>query len=469
MVTVLAPLVVLAVTQIVDWEPSGRIADVAVDLLTFATCWLTGFAHRTGALRRIDRRVLYPAAAVLLVGGVGWALTHPADGGSLSLDDIPLAQALISFGFALVVMRAAPSLRWLDARPALNGAVTVLNSRAVTVYLWHNLAIAASFPLGDLLHVWVLGDRYDNVGYFAVAVPVIAIIVVSLGWVEDVAARRRPRLLPTGTAPARAARHSEPPAGRPAPFADEAGQETVPVPLGDLPARTVASVPATAADQTVAGRQEELDWPGRDAAREREDTTRVIADLARPAPVFVDATGRRHRRIRTGAYTAAGCACLVYAGLVIAALAGGAAGPRALLPLPGFGFHQQPAPAGPAAGRVGGATGKKAPVRPAGNAADVPAGARPPAAAVAPPAPGQSAPAGTVPTPPAGARPTPTRVLESAPAPSRPVVATTAPAPAPAPAQSTAPVASDSPHALPQTPNVATSPSGTSAGTAAAA
>jgi hypothetical protein len=39
--------------------------------------------------------------------------------------------------------------------------VTVVNARAVTVYLWHNVAIAASFVVGETLDVRT-GQLHDD-------------------------------------------------------------------------------------------------------------------------------------------------------------------------------------------------------------------------------------------------------------------------------------------------------------------
>jgi hypothetical protein len=196
--TVVAPLVVLAATHLGPVEFTGRAGDIVVDVATFGACWMLGFAHRTGALRRINLPLLATMAVAGIGAGAAWAGTHPADGGSYNLNDIPLAQGVYSLGFVLIVLRPRPPMGWLLRLAPLDRAVTMLNSRAVTIYLWHNIAIALSFPLGDALHVWRLGDVLDNIGYFAVALALLAIVVLAVGWVEDVSARRRPRLLPTG-------------------------------------------------------------------------------------------------------------------------------------------------------------------------------------------------------------------------------------------------------------------------------
>ena len=65
----------------------------------------------------------------------------------------------------------------------------------MTVYLWHNLAIAMCFTVGDQFGVWRLG-AFSQLGYFATALALLVVPVVLVGWVEDVSATRPPRLLP---------------------------------------------------------------------------------------------------------------------------------------------------------------------------------------------------------------------------------------------------------------------------------
>lgn len=181
--TALSPLVLLIAV--------GDRNAVVTDVATFGACWVAGFAHRDGALRRMARPALLAVAGTCLLGGAGWALAHPGDEG-YDLGGIPVAQALYSLGFALLLLRAAPRMDWLARVRPLDRLVSTVNARAVTVYLWHNPAIAACFLVGDTVGAWRLG----GVGYLLVAVVLVIGAVLSLGWVEDVAARRRPRLMP---------------------------------------------------------------------------------------------------------------------------------------------------------------------------------------------------------------------------------------------------------------------------------
>lgn len=194
-VTVLAPLVLLPLFDHAAWPIGDRAASVIEDVLTFAACWVLGFAHRDGDLRRIRFPVILAVSVVATAGAIGWVVTHPGENG-IEIGDSPPPYAIYSIGFVLVLLRLAPRMDWLAQRRRADAAVTLLNSRAVTIYLWHNAAIAAAFPLGDLLHVWVFGDALAEVGYTAIALWLVALIVIHVGWVEDLAAKRRPRLLP---------------------------------------------------------------------------------------------------------------------------------------------------------------------------------------------------------------------------------------------------------------------------------
>jgi peptidoglycan/LPS O-acetylase OafA/YrhL len=170
--TMLASLAALAVV--------AERGDALTDLATYAPCWIAGFAHRDGALRRLALPWLAALAAASLAGGLAWAVTRGAA-------DDPIAQALYSLGAVLLLMRAAPRMDWLARLRPLDRFVSAVNARAVTIYLWHNPAIAMCFVVGDVLQVWRLGDA----GYLAVAVLLITGAVVALGWIEGLSSRRR--------------------------------------------------------------------------------------------------------------------------------------------------------------------------------------------------------------------------------------------------------------------------------------
>nr|WP_280175128.1 acyltransferase [Micromonospora cremea] len=193
--SVLTPLAGVVLLQTAAPALGGPADSVLTALATFGACWLLGFAHRDGQLQRLRLRSLLALAALCLGLAVGWLATHPDAG--LDLNDIPVAQAFWSLGIVLLLMRVSPSMAWLARIRPLDRLVTALNSRALTIYLWHNAAIAVCFAVGDLLGVW----RFGKLGYLVVALVLLTGLVLALGWIEDLSARRPPRLLPWPRSP----------------------------------------------------------------------------------------------------------------------------------------------------------------------------------------------------------------------------------------------------------------------------
>ncbi|POA17998.1 hypothetical protein, partial [Pseudomonas sp. FW305-3-2-15-E-TSA4] len=86
----------------------------------------------------------------------------------------------------------------------LDRFVTLLNNRALTVYLWHNLLLVPVWVLLGLLHgVEALGEGVPRLlgsplTAFALLWGLLAVVCPAVGWVEDVAARRPVRWWPDG-------------------------------------------------------------------------------------------------------------------------------------------------------------------------------------------------------------------------------------------------------------------------------
>ncbi|MEU5597023.1 acyltransferase [Streptomyces sp. NPDC020298] len=197
----LAPILVL---DFVWSGPDNRLGSAMWDLSTYLFCWILGFAHRDGVLQRMK-----PALVVVLsfaaLGYGGWyAFSHQADFGTYDLDENPLAQAFWSAGFVMLLMWAKAYFRidfaWLTRFRRLDRTVTVFNARAVTIYLWHEIALVLAVPLIDQFWNVPAFEKYlpleSQWFMFGVGWVLIAVFILLCGWVEDVAAKKRPRLLP---------------------------------------------------------------------------------------------------------------------------------------------------------------------------------------------------------------------------------------------------------------------------------
>ncbi|MFI1105285.1 acyltransferase [Streptomyces melanogenes] len=202
----LAPLALTAVLGTGVVTIPGDTGSVITDFVTYAACWVLGFAHHDGLIQKLPRYLLVSCASMVMAFGLWWASGHPTQDG-WDLNDIPLAQATWSFGFCAILLAYSPSWPQLPGRLArYDRLVTLSNNRAVTIYLWHNTLIAAAVPLLDQLwNIPGVGTHFDGFltttydeWMFVLVWPLIGLMILSTGWIEDVAAKRSPRLWPDG-------------------------------------------------------------------------------------------------------------------------------------------------------------------------------------------------------------------------------------------------------------------------------
>jgi peptidoglycan/LPS O-acetylase OafA/YrhL len=193
-IVVAAPILLIAALDKTGFS-LPETADAAMwDFATYGACWLAGFAHHDGRLRRLHPAAVTAAAAVLGAAALYWLSGHPGENG-WDLNDVSESQALWSLAVVLLALRWQPPMDWLARVRPLDATVTLLNNRAVTVYLWHNIAIALVFPVLTWLALDELG-ALDGPADLIGALVLTAGAVLAFGWAEDLAARRRPRLWP---------------------------------------------------------------------------------------------------------------------------------------------------------------------------------------------------------------------------------------------------------------------------------
>jgi peptidoglycan/LPS O-acetylase OafA/YrhL len=191
---VAAPIGLLVVLDLTGFG-LPETADAALwDFGTYGACWIAGFAHHDGRLARVRPAVLVPAAVVLGAAALYWLSGHVGAVG-YDLNEVAEAQALWSLAFVLLVLRWRPPMGWLARVRPLDGVVTLLNARAVTVYLWHNIAIAAVWPILTIVALDDLGG-WDGPVDLVAALLLTGVALLAFGWAEDLAARRPPRLWP---------------------------------------------------------------------------------------------------------------------------------------------------------------------------------------------------------------------------------------------------------------------------------
>ncbi|WP_200215365.1 acyltransferase family protein [Micromonospora coerulea] len=274
--TLLAPYALLGAIEF------GVLPDAPTVLREFGLyfgAWLLGFAHHDGRLRRLGARVLTPAALVLGAAGLAWIRTHPGPRG-YDLNDIHLGNALWSAAFILVAIGCAPARAARADRAALPGRViTLLNRRALTIYLWHMPFVVALTPLVDVVG-WSHRDPVGLAIRVVLVFALVGLVTVLVGWVEDVAARRGPELLPGGRPRTVAARAAAAPAS-PAPAGAAGGPSRIgrePVGAGVGSARPAGAAGRLPAPRRPAGSTR----PGGPAGNGVEQVATVELSAERP-------------------------------------------------------------------------------------------------------------------------------------------------------------------------------------------
>ncbi len=171
-ITLAAPLGIM-VPIAAGWVSLPAWADSGVsDFATYGSCWILGFAHYTGMLSRIPRWIVFSAGPVMMALGFLWAIPDLEDTG-WDLNNIAGADGLWALGFCAMLLRVSPSWQSLP-RPIriLDKPVTLINNRAVTIYLWHTLLLVVTVIIIDQAlqqrrdrrgHTLAAGQRVDPV------------------------------------------------------------------------------------------------------------------------------------------------------------------------------------------------------------------------------------------------------------------------------------------------------------------
>jgi peptidoglycan/LPS O-acetylase OafA/YrhL len=159
--------------------------------LLFVPFWCFGFSYRDGTVQRLSTiarwglALGFGAAAIVF-----WRVANFGDGRIL----MQLVGAAWLFG----ALAAEPMLERLAKARRLGTVITYVSRRALTIYLWHLVAIWATVELMKSvpsMSEWMLAIApwwfWRSLG----AIVLTFVFCVLFGWIEDVAARRRTTLL----------------------------------------------------------------------------------------------------------------------------------------------------------------------------------------------------------------------------------------------------------------------------------
>jgi CubicO group peptidase (beta-lactamase class C family)/fucose 4-O-acetylase-like acetyltransferase len=190
-----ASLAVAAVTVAASGlvsEQGGAIGTPVRDLILFGFFWMAGLVYAEGRLVAERSRPLVAAAVVVGAVGAAWMIARPVPLGIVNASYT--AHFLLGTAWILLAMAFQGPIARFAERPRVAVWCTVMNRRAVTIYLWHCAAAYSAYLLAQELGV---AGVWRPMFLIATVVSMTALAVTLFGWVEDVAAARTPRRWPT--------------------------------------------------------------------------------------------------------------------------------------------------------------------------------------------------------------------------------------------------------------------------------
>jgi peptidoglycan/LPS O-acetylase OafA/YrhL len=161
--------------------------------LTFLLFFVGGFFFNDGTLERLPRRPL--AGAGLACGLIGLAFVPLGPG--LSVNGWVPSLMLLGVAWLAAAIYFRGPLERLAGTRWVRPLVEFTNRRALTVYLWSLAGVYLSRVLMPTAGLSLAGKVATALGSLALTALVTVVACAAMGWVEDLAARRRPELWPT--------------------------------------------------------------------------------------------------------------------------------------------------------------------------------------------------------------------------------------------------------------------------------
>jgi peptidoglycan/LPS O-acetylase OafA/YrhL len=182
LLTTLLPLALIPLAPHVGF--SSWMSDVLLQIGTYGSCWMLGFWHATGRLKSARPAIAFPVAAACIGAALTWMHYVPNPEGHIQSN--PVAQVMWCLAFVIVLMRVEPTMAWLE-KIRLARLVDRVNSRAVTIYLWHQVAILTSTAVVARAGLYAYDDNVVLAIRFLIIGLLVAGVCWLLGWVEETA------------------------------------------------------------------------------------------------------------------------------------------------------------------------------------------------------------------------------------------------------------------------------------------
>jgi chitinase len=198
--TAALPAIGLALALFGIWSPSSRVGEMLLTFSLFAGYWLIGFAYHDNRIQTMSRTWLIIVSLILMGAGLIGTL-RAGDVTAAHLAGLPVANSLWGAGVVILLLRlyggrtVRPRSAWIPK------TLAAVQGRALTIFLWSFPAFLIS---GALLSRYGSSPQTDAeaiIQQTVVALALIMVPVLLLGWLEDLAIGRSPRLNPFAAHP----------------------------------------------------------------------------------------------------------------------------------------------------------------------------------------------------------------------------------------------------------------------------
>lgn len=163
--------------------------------------WVLGYCYVDGLLAFRSKRLVILAT----IGCVAAAMAYAAavSGFAMAITESPFLSATVGCAWVLGALLMRDSISNWARSPLVAYPVEFLKQRALTVYLWHALAVGITQELVD-----GRAGEHSTVTFVISTFALTFVITLGVGWLEDYAAGRRVQIWPnlSGAQPAVGAR-----------------------------------------------------------------------------------------------------------------------------------------------------------------------------------------------------------------------------------------------------------------------
>jgi chitinase len=198
--TAVLPALGLALVLSGTWSASSRVGEISLTFALFAGYWLIGFAYHDNRIQTMSWTSAIVLSSILMSAGLIGTI-RAGDVTAAQLAGLPVANSLWGAGVVILLLRL---YRNPDSRPRsapVRSALAGVQGRALTIFLWSFPAYSISAALLARDGSTLSSNAASITQQIFLALGLIMVAVLLLGWLEDLAIGRSPRLNPFATRP----------------------------------------------------------------------------------------------------------------------------------------------------------------------------------------------------------------------------------------------------------------------------